>query len=141
MKPYFYSFSIIFLLCSCEQSVNNDNSYDYSIEQQLGCFCPRGGEWVKLFVKADTIANAVVISDGSQLPFDEWKRYKTINGLYQVISKVDTSIYALKTTIDSVGNYPSYVYFNPKPVVHGDTVQIITDAQMVYTTKNYIKHH
>jgi hypothetical protein len=127
------------MFCGCDTSVNQNNSHDYTIEQQLGCFCPQGGVWVKLYVKADTIAEAVTISTNSHLSYEERKSYKTIKGLFEVISQIDTATYNVKISIDSVNNYPSYLYFNPKPIVHGDTVQIIEDAQMTYTTKNYNK--
>lgn len=93
----------------------------------------------KLFVKADTIANAVDISSGSYLTYARWKPYRSIRDLFDEISRRDTSVYIVRVVLDSTYNYPTFVYFNPKPVVHGDTVITVTDAQLSYTTRNYQK--
>ena len=138
-KSLLYCLTIAIAFCSCDTSVNNNNSYDYSVEQNLGCFCPQGGVWVKIYAKADTVAEAVTISDNNPLSYQERMRYKTIKGLFEVISQLDTSVYDVRVAFDSLNNYPSYLYFNPKPVVHGDTVQVIVDAQMSYSTRSYIK--
>jgi hypothetical protein len=139
MKALFYCLATTIAFCGCDTSVNDSNSYDYSVEQKLGCFCPHGGVWVKLSVRADTVADAITISDNNRLSYQEARRYKSIKGLFEVISEIDTARYDVRTTFDSLNNYPSYIYFNPKPIVHGDTVQAIFDAQMSYTTRNYIK--
>lgn len=138
-KLFFYCIAILFWVNGCDSPVNQNNSNDYSIEQQLGCYCPLGGVWVKLYIKADTIAQAIAIADNRRLSYEEQKRYKTIKGLFNVMAELDTSIYNVKILMDSINNYPSLISFNPKPEVHGDTVLIIMDAQMAYTTKNYVK--
>ncbi len=132
-------FFIALILYGCNTLVNESSSYDYSIEQNVGCFCPRGGEWVKLFVKSDSITKAIKLSDNSRLSYDQRRLYRTIKDLYNEISNIDTSIYDVIITIDPLHNYPSFFYFNPKPIVHGDTISIVMDAQMSYTTKNYKK--
>lgn len=139
MKKLFCCIAILFLANGCDSPVNQNNSNDYSIEQQLGCYCPFGGVWVKLYVKADTIVQAIAIADNCRLSYEEQRGYKTIKELFNVMAKLDTSIYDVNIKMDSVNNFPSLISFNPKPEVHGDTVLIITDAQMAYTTKNYIK--
>ena len=105
----------------------------------MDCFCPQAGVWVKLFVKADTTAGALDISSGSYLTYEQWKPYRTIKGLFDEISLRDTSVYDVRVVIDSTYNYPAFVYFNPKPVVHGDTVLIVEDAQLSYSTRNYVR--
>lgn len=140
MKFLFYSlFIFLVLLNGCDNILDENNSYDYSLEQQMGCFCPQGGIWVKLFVKADTVSKAIRISDNSLLSYNEFRFYKSIKGLFDEISQRDTSTYDVEINMDSINNYPTYVYFNPKPIVNGDTVQVISDAQLSYTTKNYSK--
>ena len=139
MKRLFYFIASLFVIIGCDSPVNQNNSNDYSIEQQLGCYCPQGGVWVKLHVKADTIAEAFTIPDNRQLSYEDRSGYKTIKGLFNVISELDTSVYNVNILMDSVNNYPSLISFNPKPLIHGDTLLIIEDAQMAYTTKNYTK--
>jgi len=140
MRKIFYLIIISILFVGCENSVeNNINSYDYSIDQRIDCFCPQAGIWVKLFIKSDTIANAIYIADNSPLTYEQIRPYRTIKGLYEEISKKDTSTYYIKVIMDSVSNYPSYIYINPKPKIHGDTVFVIKDAQLSYMTKNYSK--
>ena len=137
MRIMFYCLAATIVCCGCDTPVSEKGSYDYSIEQELDCFCPRGGVWVKLYVKADTIADAVRIADNNHLSYEEWRGYKTIKELFLIASRIDTSVFEMKMRIDSIDHYPSYLYFNPKPIIHGDTVQIITDVQMSYITNNY----
>lgn len=140
MEKLFYSFIVgIILLIGCENTTETYNSYDYSIEQKMDCFCPQGGMWVRLYVEADTIAKALNISANSELSYEQYRPYKTIKGLYDLISNIDTTFYETKIIIDSINNYPSYIYFNPKPIQQGDTISIIYDAQLSYTTKYFLK--
>ena len=137
--PFLCIAAISLLLGACDTAVNDNDFYDYSIEQQMGCFCPQGGQWVRLLVRADTIANAINISTGSNLTYEQWRPYRTISGLFDEISLRDTSVYEVRVEIDSTYNYPSFVYFNPKPIVHGDTVLTVMDAQLSYSTRNYVR--
>lgn len=139
MKASFCLLALTIAVCGCDNSTSVNTPYDYSIEQQLGCFCPQWGIWVKLYVRADTVADAIAISDNGHLSYEQRKPYKSIKGLFEQLAQIDTALYDVKVTIDSTNNYPTYLYFNPKPVIHGDTTQIIKDAQMVYTTKNFAK--
>jgi hypothetical protein len=141
MKSILFCLAATFAWCGCDTPVNENSSYDYSVEQQIGCFCPNAGVWVKLFVKADTIADAVTMPDNIHLSYEERRPFRTIKGLQELIPQIDTGKYDVKITMDSAYNYPSYIYFTPKAVRHGDTVQVVTDAQMVYTTKNFVKLH
>ncbi len=139
MKNVLYFLIATTILSGCDNPIDQSNSYDYSIEQKTGCFCPLGGIWVKLFVRVDTIADAINLSDNSRLAYEERRSYKSIKGLFDVTSRIDTAKYDVRIIIDSMYNYPSYIFFNPKPIVHGDTVLITADAQMSYTTRNYVK--
>ncbi len=138
-RAYLHIVTIGLLLVGCDAGVNQNDSYDYSIEQQMGCFCPQGGQWVRLFVRADTIAHAIYLSTGLTLSYEEWRPYRTITGLFHEISLHDTSGYNVRVEFDSTHAYPTFVYFNPKPVVHGDTISTIMDAQVSYTTRNYVR--
>ena len=130
----------VLLLYGCDMILDENNLYDYSIEQQMGCYCPQGGIWVKLYISSDTVSSALRISDKQELPHNEFSYYKPIKGLFDIISETDTSEYDLIVEFDSLKNYPSFVYINPKPIIVNDsTIVIIEDAQIVYTTRNYIK--
>lgn len=79
------------------------------------------------------------MSDNSKLSYAQYRSYRTIKNLWNLISKTDTSKYELKIEIDSGNNYPSYIYSNVKPIRNGDTVIVIADADFSYTTRNYIR--
>ena len=141
MKLLFYFFvAFVLLINGCDTLIDESNSYDYSIEQKMDCFCSQAGIWVKLFIKADTISNAVRISDKKQLTYKEFKYYKSIKGLFDTISETDTNTHQLIVTFDSEDNYPSFLYIDLKPIVINDSTTVtVADAQLSYTTNNYIK--
>lgn len=144
MKTLVFLSFILYVFYGClknDISMNDNAQYDYSIEQSMSCFCPQGGEKVKIFVAADTIADVILFSNNSHLAQDLWGRYRTINGLYTEVARWDTSTNVVKVLYDSVYHYPSYVSINPKSVIINDTlVSEISDAGFSYTTKNYIKY-
>lgn len=141
MKLLFYFITVIVLLFNgCDNLVDESNSYDYSLEQNMGCFCEQGGIWVKLFISADTVSNVVHISDNRELTYNEFKLYKSIKGLFNKIAETDTNTYELIVTFNSDKNYPSFIFIDLKPIVINDiTIVTIADAQLSYTTRNYIK--
>lgn len=145
-KKYNYIFilytSICIILWGCnENSINVKESIDYSIDQKLSCFCPNSNVTVRLFVRADTIADAIDLSKKIHLTKNEWNHYKTIKGLFDEISALDTSIFSVKVLFDPVFHYPAYISANPKPVYINDTiVQVIMDAGFSYSTSNYVKY-
>lgn len=141
MKKIILSFIFLIFFIGCESATEQYFIYDYSIEQRMDCFCSQGGVWVKLFVEADSVASAIRISDNQRLDYGEYKYYKSITELFDLINNTDTTFNYLNYTIDSINNYPSYVYVNPKPIIINDTtIVIISDADVSYTTKNYIKY-
>jgi hypothetical protein len=143
MKSLFYLIITSFAIAGCDFLFNEldspENSYDYSINQQMNCYCPQGGEWVKLFITADTVSGAIHLPDNQPLVYEEYKYYKSIKGLKDLISETDTTKYNLTVQLDSVYQYPAYVYLEPKPVVINDTTVIhIADGDLAYTTNSYI---
>ncbi|MFZ0454567.1 MAG: DUF6174 domain-containing protein [Ignavibacteriaceae bacterium] len=137
---FFTVIYIVFSGCN-ENSISENESIDYSIDQKLICFCPHANMMVRLYVRADTIADAIDISKRIRLPKAEWNRYRTIKGLFEEISSLDTSIFAVKVSYDPVYHYPAYISANPKPIYINDTtIQVITDAGFSYTTSNYIPY-
>ena len=133
---------VYLILSGCsENSTEVIESIDYSIDQKLSCFCPNRDVTVRLFVRTDIIADAVDLSNKIHLPKNEWERYKTIKGLFEEITSLDTSIFSVKVSYDPVYHYPSFLSVNPKPVYLNDTtVQIIMDSGFSYYTSNYVKY-
>ncbi len=115
---------------------------DYSIEQTRDCFCPQGGQPVKLFVASDTIAEAVWISDNTRLSWIEWQRFRTISGLFNEIDRWDTSSsFSVHAEYDTKHNFPSYISITPKPNIVNDTISsIIKDAGVSYRTWNFVSY-
>ena len=102
--------TIVLLIYGCDNFVDSNETYDYSIEQQMGCFCSQGGVWVRLSVKADTVSYALRISDNESLDYEDYKSYKSVKGLFELISNTDTTSYVLNYEMDSLYNFPSYIY-------------------------------
>ena len=127
-------------MISCESPLDESELYDYSIEQKMLCFCGQANSWIKLFIKADTISTAYRISDNIQLNHNEFRFFKSIKGLFDLLNSTDTSKYYLEFTLDPTNSYPSHIYLSPKPIMLNDsTIIIIQDADLTYLTKNYIK--
>jgi hypothetical protein len=140
MKQISLFFVLPLFIIGCETPIDQQYIYDYSIEQFRGCFCTNGGIWINLYIKGDTVAAAYKISNDQELNYEEFKYYKSIKGLFDLITNTDTTKYELRYTIDSVKNYPTFIYLNPKPIIIGNDTLIIADAQLSYTTRNYINY-
>jgi len=140
MRTIIISFIVAtFSLISCDTVTDESNSYDYSIEQKMDCYCTQGGVWVKLYITADTVSAATRILDNYKLEYNDFWFYKSIKDLYNEIAETDTNTYTLIVEYDA-NNYPSYLFKDPKPIVINDTTTIsIADGQIAFTTKKYIK--
>ncbi len=141
MKSFFILLIVAVLLFSCNKSNNplsDLNKYDYSIDQVRSCFCPNAGKKVKIFVKDNLIADVINTSNKTHLPENEWDQYKTIKGLFDEISLVDTSRFLLEVQYNSQYKYPNLVSIRPKPVeVNDSIIGIIVDGNISYSTSNY----
>jgi hypothetical protein len=145
LKSRIYIFLAFFLLTGCTEkgnSVDASRFCDYSIEQSRSCFCPYAGNPVKLYVAADTIADAVWLSNNEHLNSIERQAYRTIEELFMEIEYWDTSsTFQVSAIFDSVDHYPSYVSISPKPIIANDTIiGVICDADVSYRTWNYKKY-
>jgi len=129
---------LILLSFSCETPIY-DELFDYTIEQRIECFCPNVGVWVKLYVESDTVASAYLLSNSQPLNYESFKFYKSIKELFELISEIDTTQYVLRYNIDSIYNYPSYIYIDLKPVIIGNDTFYNADTQSIYFTRNYTK--
>jgi Family of unknown function (DUF6174) len=141
MKIFIFFALISFVFAGCENSVTENEPVDYSIDQRLSCFCPNSDKNVRLYIRADSIADAVDISKKIHLPKDEWGRYKTIKGLFDEISLLDSSVFTVEVSYDPIYQFPSLINAYPKPIhVNDSIVQIIMDAGFSYSTSNYVKY-
>ena len=132
--------TFILLLSGCHSIIDGSTTYDYSIEQKVLCYCGvQSGVWIKLYVASDTVSYAERISDNKQLANNELKFYKSIKGLFNLIAETDTSKYILAYRFDYGNDYPSYVYTDLKPIITDSTIHITEDADISYSTRNYIK--
>ena len=132
----------IFLAIGCENIVEDNIKYDYSIEQKVSCFyCPSSDEWFRLFISADTVVAVFNVTDNLKLSSNEIKNFKSIKQLDDIIVNTDTNTYKILFNFDNQ-NFPSYLFLDPKPIVENDTiVYVFTDAWIVYRTQNYIKYN
>lgn len=85
------------------------NLRNYTVEQIRSCFCPGGGDHVRMTVRADTIARLVLVSDSSVVtrPY-----YRTIDSLFAIIrnSKGDSLVVRYNVQY----GYPEYLDVNPQ---------------------------
>jgi hypothetical protein len=125
-----------------DSSVSPGKPFDYSIEQSISCFCPQSGESVRLFVIADTIADAVWLSNNTHISYAERQRFRTIKGLFEEIERWDSSsTFQVTIAYDSVNHFPSRVSIYSKPIIVNDSIiGIIYDANISYRTWNYTKY-
>lgn len=120
--------------CSKEENLVVTNPiYDYSIDQMVSCFCPEIAD-ARIFVVADTIISVISLSDGLSIPYQYWKRYRTIKNLFEFIATCDTVLFNIQVEYDSLYGYPSFVAMYPK------TSSGLRDIYMAFRTRNYIKY-
>ena len=106
---------------------------DYSIDQEVDCFCAFGGKQVRLFIVSDSIAEAYWIATGVRLTAVERAPYRTIHQLNAQIRAWDTSsTFTLTVAYDSTYGYPSLVSLEPNPAMQ------IADVGVAYRTWNYV---
>lgn len=126
----------------CDSSVNQNESdnfnYEYSIEQKMESYCQQCGYFVKLYVNADTVSKAVTLSDNVELAYKDYRHFKSIKELEELIATTDTNKHRVIVEYSSDKKFPSYLYIEPKPIkINDSTTVIIADAEYSYTTRNY----
>ena len=121
MNKYILFTLIILLLSSCKNNLSPDNNttYDYSIDQVKSWADQNSGRAVRVYSKADTIADLRWISDSSQLPVYLWSDYRTLKGLSNEVGKWDTANYIIVDTLDPVYHYPRFLSVHAKIVLPG----------------------
>jgi hypothetical protein len=88
------------------------NLHNYTIDQMLVCFCADGGETVRITVQADSIASLFRLSDSSNIPFPESRRYLTADSLFAIIKHPGSD--SLVTAYNAIYGYPEKLDINPQ---------------------------
>lgn len=88
------------------------NIHDYTIEQTRSCFCPYGGEKMKVTVVSDTVLSVVRMTDGVAISFPASSSYLSIDSLFGLInySKADSIVVAY----DAKYGFPKKVDIDPQ---------------------------
>ena len=138
MRTKWHIFILLVMLTSCKdhglQPLSTDpylrwRSYDlhnYTVDQIRMCFCPDGGEAMRISVQSDTIASVTRLSNGLSVPGPELRLYLTVESLFTVIHGSTTD--SLVIRYNEVYGYPEMLDINPQlhPV----------DGGVLYTTSN-----
>jgi hypothetical protein len=59
--------------------------HNYTVDQMRSCFCPEGGETIRITVRSDSIISVVRIADNSEVPLPLRSAYLTIDSLFGII--------------------------------------------------------
>ena len=94
---------------SAYEQWQSHNLHDYTIDQELSCFCPTGGLLVQVTVRNDTVADVVRISDGSIMPLSI---YVTVDSLFGIIRNSTGDSMVVRYNADY--GYPEYLDVNPQ---------------------------
>ena len=100
--------------------------HDYTIDQVRSCYCPDGGQLVRLTVRSDTVARAVRVSDGVALSYAEARPYFAVDSLFGIVHNPPGDSLVVK--YDAVFGYPEYLDIDPQ--------QHPVDGGVLYTTSN-----
>ncbi len=143
-----YIIATITFLNSCNNSVEPNfssipdpylrwrayNISNYSIEQHHICFCSNRGLFAKITVQNNTITNVINRDTGVPLPPEEWQRYKTIDGLFEIIHSINRdSVAAFMVEYDGKYGYPKSFYVDPNAQ--------IADEEYGYDSNNLMREN
>jgi hypothetical protein len=87
----------------------SQNIHDYTIDQKRSCYCPQGGELVRITVRSDTVAQAIRVSDTVVVTYPF---YLTIDSLFAIIRNSRTD--SLVIRYNNQYGYPEYLDVNPQ---------------------------
>jgi hypothetical protein len=101
--------------------------HDYTIGQTLMCFCPDGGTEFEISVRRDTIYSVVGLDNGIRVPSDQWGRYRTVNGLFELISSINPGgVAVMQVTYDPALGLPTSIYVDMNATAADDEYRYIT---------------
>jgi hypothetical protein len=121
-KPLFY-FCILLSFTSCKKEAitqppndpferwRSHGLHNYTIDQTRSCFCPNGGEKMRLSVKSDTVNSVVRLSDGIVLEYGSFPAYWSVESLFAYIkSSKDSMVVRYNDTY----GFPEYLDISPQ---------------------------
>jgi len=85
------------------------NLHNYTIDQSRSCFCPHGGELMRITVRSDTIAGVVRISDTSIVTYPY---FVSIDSLFGIIRYLKTDSLVIRYNVQY--GYPEYLDVDPQ---------------------------
>ena len=88
------------------------NLHNYTIDQVRSCFCPDGGQVVRLTVRSDTIALVMRLSDNSEVPYPKSTFYLTVDSLFSIIRNPKSD--SLVVEYNAEYGYPERLDINPQ---------------------------
>ncbi len=102
------------------------NLHSYTIDQTRGCFCPFGGETMRITVSSDTITSVSGVSENLNVPMSIQRLYLTVDSLFAIIHSNTKD--SLVVVYDETYGYPAKLDINPQlhPV----------DGGVLYQTSN-----
>ena len=100
--------------------------HNYTIDQTRMCFCPLGGQMMRITVRSDTVASVVNLTDSSAVSPPLSVLYLSVDSLFGIIQRGRGD--SLVTTFNATYGYPETLDINPQ--VHP------VDGGVLYTTTN-----
>lgn len=101
--------------------------HDYTIGQTLMCFCHDGGTEFEITVRRDTVFSVVGLDNGNKIPSDQWGRYRTVNGLFELIGSINPGAVAvMQVAYDPALGLPTSIYVDMNANVADDEYSYIT---------------
>jgi len=100
--------------------------HKYTIDQARVCFCPEGGQTMRISIRADSVTSVTRLSDGSAVSFPTSTYYFSVDSLFGIIRNSRTD--SLVVTYNELYGYPETLDINPQlhPV----------DGGVLYRTSN-----
>jgi hypothetical protein len=83
--------------------------HNYTIDQIRSCFCPYGGEKVRITVRSDTISRVIRISDDSLVTYPY---YVTVDSLFGFIKNLKTDSLVIRYSVQY--GYPEFLDVDPQ---------------------------
>ena len=87
---------------------------DYNITEYRDCYCPLGGEPIRLLVRADSIVSGMNLYDSTAVGSDQLQWYKTVTEIFNEIEGLDAGeVSSLEVTYHPDFGYPERYFVDP----------------------------
>jgi len=123
MNKFFCSICILLSFASCKKEATTQPPNDpyerwrsygvhtYTVDQTRNCYCPNGGEKMRLFIKSDTVSSVVRLSDGTALAYGSFPAYWSVDSMFTYLKSSKDSMVVRYN--DKYG-FPEYLDINPQ---------------------------